>query len=272
MRSSLRHPILGSGRRCREICGGSRRRDPGRPRSRRPARRTRARGVLDSPLVLGGTAGERGHGPGRTARILCRRRHGFAGGRGAGGGAAHARFHARLRRRAQRPVDTDAADRCRVLRRAGRLALYWTLVLGLLGSASLLASAALGIRLAAYATGVMAAIVTFFLVVLVLIASPFDVLAITPVDGIGLNPVLRDSGMLIHPPVVLAGFASFAVPFSFAAAALLANRIDSAWIAHTRRFALLAWSFQTTGLVLGMWWAYHVLGWGGYWGWDPVEN
>src|SRR6266849_6987013 len=106
--------------------------------------------------------------------------------------------------------------------------LYWTLVLGLLGSASLVASASLGIRLAAYATGVMAAIVTFFLVVLVLIASPFDILLLTPPDGLGLNPVLRDSGMLIHPPVVLAGFASFAVPFSFAAAALLANRIDSA--------------------------------------------
>ena len=150
--------------------------------------------------------------------------------------------------------------------------LYWTLVLGVLGSASLLASASLGARLAAYATGVMAAIVTFFLVVLVLVASPFDLLPFTPADGLGLNPVLRDSGMLIHPPVVLAGFASFAVPFSFAAAALLANRTDAAWIAHTRRFALLAWSFQTTGLVLGMWWAYHVLGWGGYWGWDPVEN
>jgi cytochrome c-type biogenesis protein CcmF len=150
--------------------------------------------------------------------------------------------------------------------------LYWTLVLGVLGSASLLASASLGPRLAAYAAGVMAAVVTFFLFVLVMVASPFDVLSITPADGLGLNPVLRDSGMLIHPPVVLAGFASFAVPFSFAAAALLANRTDAAWIAHTRRFALLAWSFQTTGLVLGMWWAYHVLGWGGYWGWDPVEN
>ncbi len=150
--------------------------------------------------------------------------------------------------------------------------LYWTMILGILGSASLLASASLGRRLAAYATGVMAAIVTFFLFVLVLVASPFDVLPFAPADGLGLNPVLRDGGMLIHPPVVLAGFASFAVPFSFAAAALIAGRTDSAWIAHTRRFALLAWSFQTTGLVLGMWWAYHVLGWGGYWGWDPVEN
>jgi cytochrome c-type biogenesis protein CcmF len=150
--------------------------------------------------------------------------------------------------------------------------LYWALVLGVLGSASLVASAALGLRLAAFAAGVLAAIMSFLLVVLVLVASPFDLLAITPPDGLGLNPVLRDGGMLIHPPVVLAGFASFAIPFSFAAAALLAGRSDAAWIAHTRRFALMAWALQSTGLVLGMWWAYHVLGWGGYWGWDPVEN
>jgi cytochrome c-type biogenesis protein CcmF len=150
--------------------------------------------------------------------------------------------------------------------------LYWALVLGVLGSVSLVASASLGLRMAAYAAGLMAAILSFFLVVLVLVASPFDLLSITPPDGLGLNPVLRDGGMLIHPPVVLAGFASFAIPFCFAAAALLAGRPDSAWIAHTRRFALIAWSLQTTGLVLGMWWAYHVLGWGGYWGWDPVEN
>ena len=150
--------------------------------------------------------------------------------------------------------------------------LYWVMILGVLGSISLVASASLGVRLAAYAAGVMAAIVSFFLVVLVLVASPFDLLPVTPPDGLGLNPILRDGGMLIHPPVVLAGFASFAIPFSFAAAALLAGRPDEAWIAHTRRFALMAWSLQTAGLVLGMWWAYHVLGWGGYWGWDPVEN
>jgi cytochrome c-type biogenesis protein CcmF len=150
--------------------------------------------------------------------------------------------------------------------------LYWTLILGVLGSASLLASSTLGARLAAYAAGILASIVTFFLVVLVLVASPFDLLPITPPDGLGLNPILRDGGMLIHPPVVLAGFAAFAIPFSFAAAALIANRSDAAWIAHTRRFALLAWTLQSAGLVLGMWWAYHVLGWGGYWGWDPVEN
>jgi cytochrome c-type biogenesis protein CcmF len=150
--------------------------------------------------------------------------------------------------------------------------LYWALVLGLLGSVSLVASASLGLRVAGYAAGLMAVILSFFLVVLALVASPFNLLSITPPDGLGLNPVLRDGGMLIHPPVVLAGFASFAIPFCFASAALLAGRPDTAWIAHTRRFALIAWSLQTTGLVLGMWWAYHVLGWGGYWGWDPVEN
>jgi cytochrome c-type biogenesis protein CcmF len=150
--------------------------------------------------------------------------------------------------------------------------LYWTLILSILGSASLVASARLGTRLAAYAAGILAAILAFFLFVLAVVASPFDLLSITPPDGLGLNPVLRDGGMLIHPPVVLAGFASFAIPFSFACAALLAGRADSAWIMHTRRFALLAWSLQSMGLLLGMWWAYHVLGWGGYWGWDPVEN
>src|SRR5439155_1289249 len=126
--------------------------------------------------------------------------------------------------------------------------LYWTVILGVLGSASLLASASLGGRVAAYAAGILASILTFFLFVLAVVASPFDVLSVTPPDGLGLNPILRDGGMLIHPPVVLAGFASFAIAFSFACAALLAGRVDAAWITHTRRFALLAWSLQTAGL------------------------
>jgi len=150
--------------------------------------------------------------------------------------------------------------------------LYWTLILGVLGTASLVAAGSLGDRVLAYATGILATILSFFLFVLAVVASPFELLSLTPPDGLGLNPVLRDGGMLIHPPVVLAGFAAFAIPFAFACAALLAGRADAAWIRHTRRFALLAWSLQTAGLLLGMWWAYHVLGWGGYWGWDPVEN
>jgi cytochrome c-type biogenesis protein CcmF len=148
--------------------------------------------------------------------------------------------------------------------------LYWALVLSVLGSVSI-AAARQG-RVQAYASGVLASVLGFYLVVLALVASPFSVLAATPHDGIGLNPVLRDGGMLIHPPFLLAGFSSFAIPFSFAMAALMAGTPSATWIRHTRRVALLAWGLQSVGLVLGMWWAYHVLGWGGYWGWDPVEN
>ncbi|MDQ6898948.1 MAG: cytochrome c biogenesis protein CcsA [Candidatus Dormibacteraeota bacterium] len=152
--------------------------------------------------------------------------------------------------------------------------LYWALLLSLLGAASLAAAPRLGTRLPAYANAILAGLAGFFLLVLVFVSSPFDVLPIVPADGLGLTPVLRDGGMLVHPPFLLAGYSSFAVPFSFAMAALWAGEGDAKgeWIRHTRRFALLAWALQSTGLVLGMWWAYHVLGWGGYWGWDPVEN
>jgi cytochrome c-type biogenesis protein CcmF len=150
--------------------------------------------------------------------------------------------------------------------------LCWALLLAAAGSVSLAAAAGTSVRLSAFAGVVLAAILTFFLVVMVFVASPFALLQATPADGFGLNPVLRDGGMLVHPPFLLAGYSAFAVPFAFALAALLAGREDAAWVAHTRRFALLAWGLQSVGLTLGMWWAYHVLGWGGYWGWDPVEN
>lgn len=148
--------------------------------------------------------------------------------------------------------------------------LYWTLILTGVGAVGLAGQGAE--RLPAYATAVLATLSTFFLMLLVFVASPFTLLGFAVADGAGLNPLLRDGGMLVHPPFLLAGFASFAVPFAFATAALLAGRVDAAWINHTRRLALLAWGLQGTGLLLGMWWAYHVLGWGGYFGWDPVEN
>jgi len=150
--------------------------------------------------------------------------------------------------------------------------LYWVLGVAVIGSVSMAAAARLGVKLTAYATGFLALVCLFYLIMLVFVASPFSLLATVPPDGLGLNPVLRDGGMLIHPPFMLAGFSFFAIPFSFAMAALLAGRNDVAWIAHTRRVALLGWGLQGVGLTLGMWWAYHVLGWGGYWGWDPVEN
>jgi cytochrome c-type biogenesis protein CcmF len=94
---------------------------------------------------------------------------------------------------------------------------------------------------------------------------------ILPPDGRGLNPLLRHPGMIIHPPMLYLGFVSFVIPFAFAIAALVTGRTDDRWIRLTRRWTLVAWSFLTVGLVLGMRWAYDVLGWGGYWGWDPVE-
>jgi len=94
----------------------------------------------------------------------------------------------------------------------------------------------------------------------------------SPGDGQGLNPLLRHPGMIIHPPMQYLGFVSFVIPYAFAMAALITGRTDARWIRITRRWTLWAWLFLSLGLVLGMRWAYDVLGWGGYWGWDPVEN
>ena len=101
--------------------------------------------------------------------------------------------------------------------------------------------------------------------------APAGAQAIIPPDGRGLNPLLRHPGMIIHPPMLYLGFVSFVIPFAFAFAALVTGRTDDRWIRLTRRWSLIAWLFLSLGLVLGSRWAYDVLGWGGYWGWDPVE-
>ena len=100
---------------------------------------------------------------------------------------------------------------------------------------------------------------------------PAGALPLTPSDGMGLNPLLRHPGMIIHPPMLYLGFVSFVIPYAFAIAALITGRSDDRWIRITRRWTLVAWLFLSMGLVLGARWAYDVLGWGGYWGWDPVE-
>ena len=100
---------------------------------------------------------------------------------------------------------------------------------------------------------------------------PADGVLFTPADGRGLNPLLRHPGMIIHPPMLYLGFVSFVIPYAFAMAALITGRTDDRWIRVTRRWTLWAWLFLSFGLVLGGRWAYDVLGWGGYWGWDPVE-
>lgn len=101
--------------------------------------------------------------------------------------------------------------------------------------------------------------------------APAGATLTTPRDGEGLNPLLRHPGMIIHPPMLYLGFVAFVIPYAFAIAALVTGRTDDRWIRLTRRWTLLAWLFLSLGLVLGMRWAYDVLGWGGYWGWDPVE-
>jgi len=112
----------------------------------------------------------------------------------------------------------------------------------------------------------------FFLGISAFVENPFARLPFTPPDGNGLNPLLRHPGMIIHPPMLYLGFVGFTIPYAFAMAALMANRLDDRWIQTTRRWTLVAWLFLSLGLILGGRWAYDVLGWGGYWAWDPVEN
>jgi cytochrome c-type biogenesis protein CcmF len=119
---------------------------------------------------------------------------------------------------------------------------------------------------------VMLGIATFFLLVMTIPAPPFQRLSPIPPDGRGLNPLLEDTGMITHPVALYLGFTGFAVPFAFAMAALITGRIGDEWITITRRWTIIAWYFLSLGLLIGGWWSYHVLGWGGYWAWDPVEN
>jgi cytochrome c-type biogenesis protein CcmF len=117
----------------------------------------------------------------------------------------------------------------------------------------------------------------FFLMLISFIVSPFQVLmagkgVVDVGDGQGLNPLLQYPAMAIHPPLLYLGYVGFTVPFAFALASLITRQPGDSWIHSTRRWAIVTWLFQTTGILLGAGWAYAVLGWGGYWGWDPVEN
>ena len=154
---------------------------------------------------------------------------------------------------------------------AGSL-LFWTWLMSLLMAALVLITVPRIPWAAPHAVATCGVVLAAFLAPLVFLASPFETSRFDLVDGRGLNPLLVDPGMLIHPPMLLAGLTSTAIPFVLGAAALLAGRTDMAWIRATRQWALLSWLVLSAGNFLGAWWAYHVLGWGGYWGWDPVEN
>jgi len=119
---------------------------------------------------------------------------------------------------------------------------------------------------------VFSTISAFFLAVIVFAGNPFDRLWPVPPDGRGLNPLLEEADMFSHPPLLYAGFVALTVPYAFAMAALITGRLDAAWTTTTRKWAISGWLFLTLGNLFGGWWSYHVLGWGGYWAWDPVEN
>src|SRR6201996_8930122 len=129
------------------------------------------------------------------------------------------------------------------------------------------------VKLTAYASTILAGIQVFFLLLLNFAAMPFSLVGGTvPQDGFGLNPLLQYPEMVIHPPMLYLGYVGFAVPFAFALGALMMRYPGEKWIHITRRWTMVTWLFLTCGIFLGAHWAYSVLGWGGYWGWDPVEN
>jgi len=119
---------------------------------------------------------------------------------------------------------------------------------------------------------VMGIVAVGFLAFLIFTSNPFARLLPAAGEGRDLNPLLQDPGLILHPPMLYAGYVGFAVPFAFAIAALLERRIDAQWLRWTRPWTNAAWAFLTLGIAIGSWWAYYELGWGGWWFWDPVEN
>ena len=160
--------------------------------------------------------------------------------------------------------------------------LFWSFLLAIYVFSALFAYRNKNGELMPYVGVVLAGVQIFFLTLNNFVASPFKVLAspgangaleiFTRADGNGLTPLLQYPEMVIHPPNLYSGYTGFAIPFAFALGALLARYPGEKWIHLTRKWTMIAWCFQTAGILLGAHWAYAVLGWGGYWGWDPVEN
>ncbi len=150
--------------------------------------------------------------------------------------------------------------------------LLWAVMLSFWTVAVALFSRTLPQAMAARVIAVMGFISIGFLLFMLFTSNPFDRVFPAPLDGRDLNPLLQDPGLVMHPPMLYMGYVGFSVAFSFAIAALLGGQLDSAWARWSRPWTLIAWIFLTLGIVLGSWWAYYELGWGGWWFWDPVEN
>jgi cytochrome c-type biogenesis protein CcmF len=123
-----------------------------------------------------------------------------------------------------------------------------------------------------YISAILLGNIVFFFLVLGFVAKPFVLLDQVPIEGHGLNPMLQNPGMIIHPVTLYLGYVGLAIPFAFAMAALILKNVDDFWIKMTRRWTIIAWLFLSLGNIFGGQWAYTELGWGGYWAWDPVEN
>jgi cytochrome c-type biogenesis protein CcmF len=155
--------------------------------------------------------------------------------------------------------------------------LFWSFLLSTYASVVVFTNRRRHRDIMPWVVGILASIQTFFLILNNFIANPFRMLAVDKLitavpDGNGLSPLLQYPAMAIHPPMLYLGYVGFSVPFAFAIGSLITRAPGDAWIQTTRRWTLVTWLFQSTGVMLGMAWAYHVLGWGGFWGWDPVEN
>ena len=150
--------------------------------------------------------------------------------------------------------------------------LLWVLMLSGWSAAVSVFSRHMSADMRARVIGVLGLISAGFLLFMLFASSPFTRLSSPPAEGRDLNPLLQDPGLIIHPPVLYMGYVGFSVAFAFAVAALLSGRMDAAWARWARPWTLMAWCFLTLGIMLGSWWAYYELGWGGWWFWDPVEN
>ncbi|PVA11788.1 heme lyase NrfEFG subunit NrfE [Pelagivirga sediminicola] len=150
--------------------------------------------------------------------------------------------------------------------------LLWVLIVALFGAAAAWFGGNLPPSLRARVLSVQGMIGVAFLAFILFTSNPFLRLAMPPLDGQDLNPLLQDPGLAFHPPFLYAGYVGLSMTFSFAIAALIEGRVDAAWGRWVRPYTLAAWIFLTIGIALGSWWAYYELGWGGFWFWDPVEN
>ena len=150
--------------------------------------------------------------------------------------------------------------------------LYITLALTLMSTLSIRFAPQRFDKALPYTTAILATAICFFFTTMLLVANPFDLLNFDAADGRGINPLLLHPGLYSHPPLTMAGLIGISIPFAFSTGALISGEYGDDWVDIARVFAIIMWGLLGVGMLIGAWWAYTILGWGGYWGWDPIEN